>query len=259
MEVRVEIESDAEGSAEVVCEHLIAADGATGGLRELLGIDLAGKFHLQNFMSVHFTCPGLASLLAERPAMLYFVFHPDVIAVLVAHHIEQGVWNLQLPYYPPHQSPEDFPRDTLEKLISACAGVELGPGGLEWELHSAKPWRMNAAVAHRFTQGRTHLIGDAAHQFPPSGGFGLNTGLQDAQNLAWKLALVNQGKAPLSLLRSYHAERHQIARENAALSVQNWKRGLLIPASLGLDRANPRGSAEKSSSVLSRRKGFNTY
>ena len=167
--------------------------------------------------------------------MLYFVFNSDVIAVLVAHNIEEGVWNLQLPYYPPHQDPEEFTTEVLERIISSCLGVPLGEGHLDWQLHSARPWRMNATVAHKLSHGRIFFVGDAAHQFPPSGGFGLNTGLQDAHNLAWKLAAVHQGHAHTSLLGSYHAERHQIARENAALSVSNWKRGLLVPQALGLD------------------------
>ena len=114
--------------------------------------------------------------------MLYFVFNPDVIAVLVAHNIEQGVcplplcpsaplpntgstwalsllsfprgvWNLQLPFYPPHQTPDEFTPQLLERVLTACTGSNLGPGGLEWELHSANPWRMNAQVAHRFSHG----------------------------------------------------------------------------------------------------------
>ena len=85
------------------CDHVIAADGATGGLREMCGVELTGRFNLQHFMSVHFTCPALADKVLPKPGMLYFVFNREVIAVLVAHNIEQGIWNLQLPYYPPHQ------------------------------------------------------------------------------------------------------------------------------------------------------------
>jgi len=221
--------------SQIFCDYVIAADGATGNIREKCGIGLTGKFNLQHFMSVHFTCPSLAQFLKDRPGMLYFVFNPDVIAVLVAHNIEEGVWNLQLPYYPPHQDPKEFTPEVLEKILSSCLGVTLGSGHLDWQLHSARPWRMNAAVAHKFSHGRIFFAGDAAHQFPPSGGFGLNTGLQDAHNLAWKIAAVEQGHAHTSLLGSYHAERHQIARENAALSVSNWKRGLLIPQALGLN------------------------
>jgi 2-polyprenyl-6-methoxyphenol hydroxylase-like FAD-dependent oxidoreductase len=102
---------------------------------------------------------------------------------------------------PPLQDPGDFTPAVLEDLVSQALGapltltsnpqpltlvyrslgVALGPGGgarLPWTLHSAQPWRMNAAVAHRLSHGRIFFAGDSAHQFPPSGGFGLNTGLQ---------------------------------------------------------------------------------
>ena len=62
----VEVESDSEGSTTIACDHVVAADGATGGVRELCGIELAGRANLQHFMSVHFTCLGLAELLEER-------------------------------------------------------------------------------------------------------------------------------------------------------------------------------------------------
>jgi hypothetical protein len=79
------------------------------------------------------------------------------------------------------------------------------------------------------------LAGDAAHRFPPSGGFGMNTGVQDAHNLAWKLAVVLQGSAAQQLLGSYQAERRPVAEANTALSVANWNEAVKVPSALGLD------------------------
>jgi 2-polyprenyl-6-methoxyphenol hydroxylase-like FAD-dependent oxidoreductase len=79
------------------------------------------------------------------------------------------------------------------------------------------------------------LAGDAAHRFPPSGGFGMNTGVQDAHNLGWKLAAVLQGAAGEGLLRSYQAERRPVAEANTALSVANWNEAVKVPSALGLD------------------------
>ena len=124
--VRVEIESNDGSTSQLECSDLIAADGATGGIREQLGIGLSGKFNLQHFISVHFTCHGLAEKLKNRPAMLYFVFNYQCVAVLVAHNIEEGVWNLQYPYYPPHQTEKDFPEPVIEELLSSCVGQRLG-------------------------------------------------------------------------------------------------------------------------------------
>src|SRR5207253_6731668 len=84
-----------------------------------------------------------------------------------------------------------------------------------------KPLTINALVAEQLRQGPVFLAGDAAHQIPPTGGFGMNTGIQDVHNLAWKLAAVLQGWAGPELLDSYDAERLPIARANIAQSVKN--------------------------------------
>jgi len=84
---------------------------------------------------------------------------------------------------------------------------------------------MRALVAQRLSAGRVHLLGDAAHQFPPAGAFGANTGLQDAHNLCWKLGAVHRRHAGRALLRSYDAERRPVAVANAELAVRNYHRG----------------------------------
>lgn len=73
------------------------------------------------------------------------------------------------------------------------------------------------------------------HRFPPAGGFGMNTGIQDAHNLAWKLAAVLSGSASQSLMNSYQPERQPIARANTSLSINNWQEALRVPQALGLD------------------------
>jgi hypothetical protein len=84
---------------------------------------------------------------------------------------------------------------------------------------------MTAEVAERFRVGRVFLAGDAAHRFPPTGGFGLNTGVQDVHNLAWKLALVLTGRAPAALLDTYEQERQPVAQANTDWSVGNFLDG----------------------------------
>ena len=77
------------------------------------------------------------------------------------------------------------------------------------------PWKAEADVAERFRDGRVFLAGDAAHVMPPNGGFGGNTGVQDAQNLAWKLAMVLDGEAGPDLLSTYEQERRPVAHFTA--------------------------------------------
>jgi hypothetical protein len=79
-------------------------------------------------------------------------------------------------------------------------------------------------VAAQFRQGRVLLVGDAAHRFPPNGGYGMNSGIQDAHNLAWKLAFVLSGRASTRLLDSYDSERRPVADSNADFSLHNASR-----------------------------------
>ncbi|TFG96726.1 MAG: hypothetical protein E4H11_02975, partial [Myxococcales bacterium] len=93
---------------------------------------------------------------------------------------------------------------------------------------------MTAQVAERYRVGRTFLVGDAAHRFPPTGGLGLNSGVQDAHNLAWKLAAVLKGEARASLLDTYESERRPVAQTNADQSLRNALRLFEVAAALGV-------------------------
>src|SRR5205807_1598303 len=97
----------------------------------------------------------------------------------------------------------------------------VGAPELEVDVLSAKPWSATALIAERFRVGRVFLAGDAAHQLPPTGGFGMNTGIQDVHNLAWKLAAVLRGGAAATILDSYEIERRPVATLNTAQSVHN--------------------------------------
>ncbi len=108
------------------------------------------------------------------------------------------------------------------------------------DIHSVQSWAMTAQVADRYRHGRTFLIGDAAHRFPPTGGLGLNTGVHDAHNLAWKLAWDISGRAPADLLDTYEAERRPIGIANTEHSVTNFDGLTDVFAALGLPRSGTR-------------------
>ena len=97
----------------------------------------------------------------------------------------------------------------------------MGSDEVNLGILSIGTWTMNAAVAASFKVGPMFLLGDAAHQLPPTGGFGMNTGIQDAHNLAWKLAAVLQGWAGPGLLDTYELERLPVGRYNAERSLDN--------------------------------------
>ncbi|GAB2280594.1 hypothetical protein Dimus_015224 [Dionaea muscipula] len=216
------------------CHFLVGADGSGSTVRRLAGIDMKGKSDLQKLVSVHFLSQDLGQfLLKERPGMLFFIFNRDAIGVLVAHDLQSGEFVLQMPFYPPQQKLEDFNPEICEKLIFKLVGRKLE----DIDVLDIKPWVMHAEVAEKFLTGdnRIVLAGDAAHRFPPAGGFGMNTGIQDAHNLAWKLASVIHGTSPIALLKTYETERRPIAISNTELSVQNFRAAMEVPSALGLD------------------------
>ncbi|PIN26119.1 Monooxygenase involved in coenzyme Q (ubiquinone) biosynthesis [Handroanthus impetiginosus] len=216
------------------CSFVVGTDGAGSTVRKLMGIGMNGEKDLQKLISVHFMSQELGQyLINQRPGMLFFVFNTKAIGVIVAHDLMQGEFVLQVPFYPPQQKFEDFGSGMCEKLIFKLVGRELA----DINVLDVKPWVMHAEVAETFLacNSRIILAGDAAHRFPPAGGFGMNTGIQDAHNLAWKLASVLKGIAPPSIVSTYEMERRQIALFNTALSVENFKAAMAVPAALGLD------------------------
>ena len=153
---------------------------------------------LQNFLNVHFFSLELSECLRSRiPGMLYFIYSSAGVAVLVAHAFKRGEFVAQIPFSPPHQQTEDFDEQRCIALLRGLAGRPISIN-----IRSIRTWRMGVWEASRFRSrgGRCFLIGDAAHQFPPAGGFGMNTGIQDAHNLIWKIAMALRSK------KSYFSE-----------------------------------------------------
>ena len=111
----------------------------------------------------------------------------------------------------------DFTAERSAELVRTAAGVP----DLDVKILGVVPWTASARVAERYRVGRIFLAGDAAHEMPPTGGFGMNTGVQDVHNLAWKLACVLRGAASPRLLDSYHDERQPLGRAITQQSLNN--------------------------------------
>ncbi len=211
--VSVTLEDRASGGQRTVrARYLVATDGAHSPARSALGVAMAGlgpvsRGQLGHFVNVYFRA-DLSEIVRGREFILCFVERPGADGLLLAVN-NSDRWLFNIEYDPERgETPEAFTPARCVERIRAAVGLP----DLDVEILSVLPWEGAALIADRFRAGRAFLAGDAAHVMPPAGGFGLNTGVQDAHNLAWKLALVLTGAADPTLLDTYEAERRPVAR-----------------------------------------------
>jgi putative polyketide hydroxylase len=187
--------------------YLIAAEGAQSRVRRQLAVNMIGAEKVYDSVNILFRA-DLTQWVRDRPAALYFVEQDDLRATFLTINGSDR-WGFLI--HGPKQygwRPQDFTPDFCAELIRKGVGVP----DLDVSVLSVSPWEASAIVADRYRVGNVFLAGDAAHEMPPTGGFGLNTGVQDVHNLTWKLAAVLRGKADPSLLDSYHAERQPLGQ-----------------------------------------------
>ncbi|RAO29943.1 2,4-dichlorophenol 6-monooxygenase [Micromonospora saelicesensis] len=193
--------------------YVVAADGVKSPVRDLLQIGNRSNGVAGNFVSIIFRAKVDLPESAPRFTLIYLM---NQLAQGLLLFIEPGRWMFGVNYYPERgQSPADF---TPERCVE-LARIAAGDPELEVDVESAQPWDARHMVADAYQSGRVFLAGDACHAHPPAGGFGVNAGIQDAHNLAWKLADVLHGHADESLLDSYEAERRPVG---AATADQAW-------------------------------------
>lgn len=192
--------------------HLVGADGPRSTVREGLGIGMSGHGSFSHRVSIVFRA-DLTQVLGGRA--LIGCFFPAHEAFLSAR--DGGRWQLTLPFRPERgESAEDFTGTRCRDVIRELTGLP----GLEPELLSRLPWNDTEALADRFGDGRAFLAGDAAHTTGPWTGMAGNIGVQDAHDLAWKLAAVHDGTAGPGLLETYDAERRPVAEAFVSLSTR---------------------------------------
>jgi hypothetical protein len=160
----------------------------------------------------------LTEIVRSRPGVLHWLFGPPQRGVLLSY-MPDRLWTYIVWLPPGRVDMTQFSTSNTLALIRTALGA--GAQDVPLDVVAVTPWRVYAQVADRYQSGRTLLVGDAAHRFPPTGGLGLNTGIQDAHNLAWKLAAVLNEWAPESFLSTYEFERQPIARRNAEQSLIN--------------------------------------
>lgn len=192
---------------DVRAQYLVGADGPRSRVREILGIRMQGEPVLRHYINILFRA-DLNSLVADRQIGGGFITNPEAAGMLVYNGGNR--WRFQISYEPDRgERPEDYAAERCLQLIRAAVGV----ADVSLELDGIFPWSDAALVAERFGDRRAFLVGDAEHLMSPAGGFGMNVGLQNAHNLAWKLAAVLKGWTGPLLPATYETERAPISRQ----------------------------------------------
>jgi len=198
---------DAKGAAfSATAGWCVACDGAGSTVRRQLEIACDGPGDMGHFINTFFRAE-YGKLIDGRPALLYQAVCPDYAEFFVTVNGED-LW-LMHHFLQEGESPADYPQERLEQLIRTASGVPELPV----DILSVDSWIMSPKVAQQFRKGRVFLSGDASARLSPAGGLGMNTGIQSAWNLAWKLIAVINGYAGEGLLDTYHEERHGAAVE----------------------------------------------
>ncbi|WP_141559170.1 FAD-dependent oxidoreductase [Bacillus thuringiensis] len=199
---------ETEEESIIYCDYVIAADGAKSKIRKQLGISTEGRGTIGGYyLNIYFEA-DLSEFIQGDAFGFSMVLHPEVLGALIPVDNERR-WIYHVSYDPlKGERPEDFTIERCKQIIQTA----IGSTNVEPEIVSVLPWKAAESTATKFQENRIFLVGDSAHIMPPTGGFGSNTGIQDAHNLAWKLAAVIKGKAKPKLLETYREERYPVAK-----------------------------------------------
>ena len=217
----VVIANEAGERRTIAARWVVGADGPRSIVREAMGARYEGAAAGRPNVNITFRSTQLAELIPHPPSIHYWVLNPESPGV-VGPLDRSGTW-WAISTGTPHVEDEDHATQIVRALIGAEVDVEI---------LATDPWQARTLLADRYRVGRLFIVGDAAHQNPPWGGHGFNTGVGDAVNLGWKLAAVEAGWAPDALLDSYGAERRPIEQQTIALASSNM-------AALSIDLSNP--------------------
>ena len=216
-----------DGPLHFDAKYLLGADGATSAVRRSLDIELIGPRSLQSFVMVHLAA-DFRPLVGPEPGVLYFVIDPASGGTFISHGRDRE-WVYMHPWDPETQPVETLTVEHCGALVRAA----MADPDVPFEVLTVGTWHMSAQIAERYRSGRTFLVGDAAHRFPPTGGLGLNTGVADVHNLIWKLAAVEARWLDDAQLDTYEAERKPVAQFNCDQSMLNAFKLIEIPMALG--------------------------
>lgn len=228
---------------------LVAADGINSTVRNQLGIALTGEQGLNHYVN-GYVRSDIERHVGDRSGLQFFIANQNAVGALQPLDA-RGRWLCQIAVQPDQWRRDLWDDERVRRWVRAAVGV----AELDVEVKSVGLWQINATVAERFVQGRIVLCGDAAHQFPPTGGLGLNTGLQGMHNAMWKLAFCVRGLANWSLLNTYEDERRGPVAAAIDQSLANARNvGRLAAAAI-----NPAGSDMTAEEILQETRRYGNH
>jgi 4-hydroxyisophthalate hydroxylase len=202
-------ERDGDGEIEIRAAYAVGCDGSRSSVREQSGITQTRSEHDKKMVLLVFRSPQLHDLLERFPGkQFYNVLHPDL----------QGYWqffgrvDLGNSFFFHAPVPQETTKDNFDfaGYLHSAVGEKF-----DVEFEYIGFWDLRVAIADSYRNGRVFIAGDAAHSHPPYGGYGINTGFEDARNLGWKLAATLQGWGGERLLDSYDEERRPVFASTA--------------------------------------------
>ncbi|MEN2738512.1 FAD-dependent monooxygenase [Microbacterium sp. X-17] len=255
----IALEQDAEGvtttlhdaltdtEITVRSRYVIGADGGRSAVAEALGLPMSGTDGLSPALNVHVRA-DLSRYVADRPGSIFWVLQPgregamgNAIVRMVRPWTE---WMIGFAYLDERMADGD-----LAQIEAEVRGL-IGDDTIDIEILDTFAWRINNVVAEEYRDARVLCAGDAVHRHPPTSGLGGNTCVQDAFNLAWKLAAVLRWGAGDALLDTFTAERQPVGRVVVDRSIASWRHNPEVVRSLGIDPTAPAAERQAAFEVL---------
>lgn len=199
------------------CSYLIGADGAASFIRSTLNIPMQGEDNIGEFCNIYCEM-DLTKFVKGRVSVGYIFTRKDIMGTVILSKDGEKKWLVGVRFdNNPELTKASFTDDFCVEIIKKI----IDDDSVQVTLINKAFWTMAALIANNYRINNILLVGDAAHRLPPTGGLGMNTGIQDAHNLAWKLAAVLKGQAKETLLDTYQEERSPIAVGNIEWSTKN--------------------------------------
>jgi 2-polyprenyl-6-methoxyphenol hydroxylase-like FAD-dependent oxidoreductase len=221
---------------DVAAHYLVGSDGANSAVRAGLGTRMSGRGTLGEAVGLYFKAPALGARLGARPGVMYWALASGCAGVI--YTIDGGdEWVFNRYFAPGEAANAEEPVALIQRAIGEAIDIEI---------LSAQKWLPRQLVADRYQSARCFLAGDACHLFVPTGGFGMNTGISDAVDLAWKIEARLEGWGGANLLASYETERRPIGLFNTREAADNYdKSGTIFAVPEALEEDGAAGDAAR--------------